>query len=94
MLARLRRIAVSVVVVVDDTSQHVSTVNRTALSCRGCSRLYQRDWNILVDTMVCSAKVVVLDVLQEHSPQVPLADDKQVIQALFPHSNLKTCMTR
>lgn len=74
---------IGLIIIMDDPTQHFPAANN-ASHC--CSLLLQWDWNwdALVDTLVWSPVVVIVDVFQKHSPQMSLADDEQPIQAFLP----------
>src|SRR4051812_17210729 len=42
----------------------------------------QRDRNALTDPLVRSSAVEVAEVLRQHAPEVPLAEDQRVVRAL------------
>ncbi|MEO6457467.1 MAG: hypothetical protein ABIO92_04210 [Chloroflexia bacterium] len=68
--------SISPIIVVDDTTQHVSAVNSTT---RGNSPFCQWNWNALADSLMRPSPVVVLNIFQQYSPQVSVVDDQQLV---------------
>ncbi len=58
-------------IVVDDTAEYITAFHRTFFTT-------MLNWyrTLLLDPLVWPSSVVVLDILQEHPPQVPLTDNQ------------------
>lgn len=63
----------------EHTAQHVSPLDRTIT--RGS---FSRYWTLLAKTLMRSCVVVVIALRGQHTPEVPLTEDDDLVQALLP----------